>query len=128
MDGITWFWSFSHALEVFSFSFEGLCRQLYCKHKGVLGFDALIVICSFANNDGLCGVGLGSCNQDSNKGTKAGIIVAVIVAVAMVLTGGFVYWKRRANIARAQRLRKLSTSVFLNAEHCKGSADSAFVC
>jgi hypothetical protein len=74
------------------------------------------VMCSFANNAGLCGVGLGSCNQDSKKSTKAGIIIAIIVAVIMVLTGGLVYWKRRANIARAQRLRELSNSFFLNAE------------
>ena len=82
----------------------------YCYCKRVLGSDVLCVICSFANNAGLCGVGLGSCTQDSKKGTKAGIIIAIIVAVIMVLTGGFVYWKRKANIARAQRLRELSNA------------------
>ncbi|KAG0615556.1 hypothetical protein M758_5G050700 [Ceratodon purpureus] len=58
---------------------------------------------NLANNDGLCGVGIRSCDE-LKQGSRAGIIVGVLLGSLMAFLFGYVYYKRRQNIARAQRL------------------------
>ncbi|XP_073392572.1 receptor-like protein 4 isoform X2 [Physcomitrium patens] len=60
-----------------------------------------------SNNEGLCGVGLRPCSQ-ANSGGKAVRITAFVVSLVIVLTAGlvFLYWKKRANMARAQKLAR----------------------
>lgn len=73
--------------------------------------------CSFANNDGLCGVGLTPCVQAS-KGKSAAlrVILFVVVLVVVLVSGsGFIGWKRRSNMARAQKLGK---SIQIMAQVC----------
>lgn len=62
--------------------------------------------CSLANNDGLCGLGLRSCNNMSH-GMKTGIVFAIVGGFIILVLGGYLCWKRRMNMIRgAQRLRK----------------------
>lgn len=59
---------------------------------------------NLANNNGLCGLGLGSCNHMSH-GMKTGIVFAVLGGFVVLFVGGYLCYKRRMNMIRgAQRL------------------------
>ncbi|KAG0561915.1 hypothetical protein KC19_9G103000 [Ceratodon purpureus] len=59
---------------------------------------------NLANNDGLCGLGLRSCNNMSH-GMKTGIVFAIVGGFIILVLGGYLCWKRRMNMIRgAQRL------------------------
>ncbi|XP_024362217.1 receptor-like protein 4 isoform X2 [Physcomitrium patens] len=61
-------------------------------------------VLNLANNDGLCGVGLRSCNTMSHR-QKSGIVIGVIIGFMVLILGGYLCWKRRMNMLRgAQRL------------------------
>lgn len=58
---------------------------------------------NLANNENLCGVGIRPCGG-LKAGSKAGLIVGVIITCLLAALFGYIYYKRRQNIARAQRL------------------------
>lgn len=60
-------------------------------------------VLNLANNGGLCGLGLRSCNQMSH-GLRTAIIMAIIGCFILLVLGGYLCWKRRMNIRGAQRL------------------------
>jgi undecaprenyl pyrophosphate phosphatase UppP len=69
-------------------------------------------LCSLGNNAGLCGVGLRECHG-SRSAAKVGLAFGILIGIGALVACILLYWKRRANIARAQRLRKfLSSLVF----------------
>lgn len=58
---------------------------------------------NLANNENLCGVGIRPCGEPKG-GSKAGVIVGVLMGSLLAALFGYIYLKRRQNIARAQRL------------------------
>lgn len=70
------------------------------------------MFCSIANNEDLCGVGIKPCGH-LKGGTKAGIIVGVLLGSLLAALAIYIFYKRRQNIARAQRLRKPLLCPFL---------------
>ncbi|XP_024367592.1 receptor-like protein 4 [Physcomitrium patens] len=58
---------------------------------------------NIANNEDLCGVGIKPCGH-LKGGTKAGIIVGVLLGSLLAALAIYIFYKRRQNIARAQRL------------------------
>jgi undecaprenyl pyrophosphate phosphatase UppP len=66
-------------------------------------------LCSLGNNAGLCGVGLRECHG-SRSAAKVGLAFGILIGIGALVACILLYWKRRANIARAQRLRKLFPS------------------
>jgi hypothetical protein len=63
---------------------------------------------NFANNNGLCGVGLRPCVQASNGKSAALRVTLFVVVLVIALMGGcgFIIWRRRLNMARAQKLAR----------------------
>ncbi|KAH7425423.1 hypothetical protein KP509_11G053300 [Ceratopteris richardii] len=60
---------------------------------------------NFSDNPGLCGIpGLRSCSGALAKGSITAIVVTIILVVFIGGLCGFVIYKRRQNIARAQKL------------------------
>ncbi|CAM6108557.1 unnamed protein product [Calypogeia fissa] len=59
---------------------------------------------NFLGNPGLCGIpGLRSCNQLSTA-QIAGIVIGVLLVGALVVGGGYILWKRKENLARANKI------------------------
>eukprot|EP00250_Pteridium_aquilinum_P019943 c24635_g1_i1 orf=311-2182(+) len=60
---------------------------------------------NFSGNPGLCGIpGLKSCHNTLSRGSMAAVLVSTVVVVLIGGLCAFVIYKRRQNIARAQRL------------------------
>ncbi|VFQ81641.1 unnamed protein product [Cuscuta campestris] len=60
---------------------------------------------NFTDNAGLCGIpGLRSCGPHLSSGAKVGVGVGVAVALCAIFTFLTVWWKRRQNILRTQRI------------------------
>ncbi|KAJ4977288.1 hypothetical protein NE237_002394 [Protea cynaroides] len=60
---------------------------------------------NFSTNAGLCGIpGLPTCGPHLSIGAVIGIAVAVFVAFLLIVLGLIIWWKRRQNILRAQRI------------------------
>jgi hypothetical protein len=58
---------------------------------------------NLGNNAGLCGVGLRECHG-SRSAAKVGLAFGILIGIGALVACILLYWKRRANIARAQRL------------------------
>ncbi|XP_024399560.1 receptor-like protein 4 [Physcomitrium patens] len=56
-----------------------------------------------SDNKDLCGVGIRPCSQHDH-GTKAGVVVGVLLGSLLAVLVGYIFYKRRQNTARAQRL------------------------
>lgn len=62
-------------------------------------------MCSFTANAGLCGIpGLPTCGPHLSTGSKVGIAIGVFVSFLLILGCLIIWWKRRQNILRAQKL------------------------
>ncbi|XP_042517316.1 receptor-like protein 4 [Macadamia integrifolia] len=60
---------------------------------------------NFTTNAGLCGIpGLPSCGPHLSIGATIGIVVGVLLAFILIVVGLIIWWKRRQNILRAQRI------------------------
>ncbi|XP_043690437.1 receptor-like protein 4 [Telopea speciosissima] len=60
---------------------------------------------NFTTNAGLCGIpGLPTCGPHLSIGATIGIVVVVFVAFILTVIGLIIWWKRRQNILRAQRI------------------------
>ncbi|XP_057538460.1 receptor-like protein 4 [Amaranthus tricolor] len=60
---------------------------------------------NFTDNAGLCGIpGLPTCGPHLSAGAKVGVGLAVCLAFLLLVGCSIVWWKRRQNILRAQRL------------------------
>ena len=64
------------------------------------------VVCSVANNPGLCGVGVGPCSKMS-LGENLGLYISLGIGLSCMAAGAIYVWKKKIAITRgAQRLRK----------------------
>ncbi|KAG0566050.1 hypothetical protein KC19_7G034400 [Ceratodon purpureus] len=84
-------------------------NQLSGEVPSTLGASALRgANLNFANNDELCGVGLRPCVSTSNRKSAALRVTAfvVVLVIALMAGCGFIIWKRRSNMARAQKLAR----------------------
>lgn len=62
-------------------------------------------MCSFSGNAGLCGIpGLPTCGPHLSTSSKVGIAIGVFVSFLLILGCLIIWWKRRQNILRAQKL------------------------
>lgn len=60
---------------------------------------------NFTDNAGLCGMpGLRTCGPHLSTGAKIGIAFAVSLTLLLIVGCSIIWWKRRQNILRAQRL------------------------
>lgn len=60
---------------------------------------------SFIGNAGLCGIpGLPTCGPHLSVAAKIGISFGALFGLLLVLLGVLIWWKRRANIRRAQKI------------------------
>lgn len=60
---------------------------------------------NFTANAGLCGIpGLPTCGPHLSTGSKVGIAIGVFVSFLLILGCLIIWWKRRQNILRAQKL------------------------
>ncbi|KAH9603187.1 hypothetical protein KSS87_019641 [Heliosperma pusillum] len=60
---------------------------------------------NFTDNEGLCGIpGLATCGPHLSAGAKVGIVFAACLALLLVIGCLLVWYKRRQNILRAQKL------------------------
>ncbi|KAL2931844.1 Receptor-like protein 4 [Bienertia sinuspersici] len=60
---------------------------------------------NFTDNAGLCGMpGLRTCGPHLSTGAKVGIVLSACLVLLLIVGCLFVWWKRRQNILRAQRL------------------------
>lgn len=60
---------------------------------------------NFTDNAGLCGIpGLPTCGPHLSAGAKVGIVFAACLGLLFVVGCSMIWWKRRQNILRAQRV------------------------
>ena len=71
----------------------------------VFSKDYSLCFFSFTDNAGLCGIpGLATCGPHLSAGAKVGIVVSAFLCLLFLAGFSVVWWKRRLNILRAQRI------------------------
>ena len=92
--------------ELASSLYLGLATNLsILSHVPILMQQPYVFLCSFTDNAGLCGIpGLPTCGPHLSAGAKVGVGLAVCLAFLLLVGCSIVWWKRRQNILRAQRL------------------------
>lgn len=89
------------ASSMFVMSFLQLTWYILC----YVARTTKLVFCSFTDNAGLCGIpGLRTCGPHLSPGAKVGIALAVFIALLLIVGCSIIWWKRRQNILRAQKL------------------------
>ncbi|XP_021726489.1 receptor-like protein kinase At5g59670 [Chenopodium quinoa] len=91
-----------HSLQILNLNGNKLYGRVPAALSGRLLHRASF---NFTDNAGLCGIpGLRTCGPHLSLGAKVGITIAVFLALLLIVGCSIIWWKRRQNILRAQRL------------------------